>query len=693
MTLQERQKEKISKLEYRFTRWDKYDYSILSNILAKNSTGRGRKIQYNDAFVMLDTETSKKEAGFLPKDNHIVAFTISVRSESHNICTLYGARPTECIKCIEKIIKALPGKTTYIYVHNLSYDWTFLFRFMIKEWGYPERQLNVKPLYPLMIEFRDPNIILKDSYLLSQRSLERWAKDLNVEHQKAVGSWDYDLIRDQSGRFTAEELKYIENDTLAGVECLDAMRINLGKHIYSMPYTATGIPREALRKIGKKYGAHDKFLKVALDWDQLQKAENCYHGGYTHANRHYLNQTITGEIKCYDFASSYPFIMLTGQFPAEKFTPMRNCSLRDILNIADKYAFMFKLILIKPRLKTDALEMPALQLSKCVKHIDAVVDNGRILTAGYVEIWLTELDAKIIDSQYDYDKHLCVSVEYARKSYLPRWFRDYVFKCFEEKTAFKGGDPVLYSLAKSRLNSLYGLCCMHAVREEVKQDYKTGLYEKEPGQDLQEQYAKYLKRYTSILPYQWGVWVTNAAMYNLFRLGSCCSEWIYSDTDSVYGMEWDQKKVDDYNNECKQKLIDAGYGPVNHKGRDYWLGVAELDGIYTEFRTVGSKRYACRSKDDGDIHITVAGVPKKTGAKCLNDNIENFTTGMIFDGATTGKKTHFYLHHDIYTDEKGNLTADSVDLQPCDYLLKAESEIDWEKIFYEEIGVINYEIL
>ena len=77
----------------------------------------------------------------------------------------------------------------------------------------------------------------------------------------------------------------------------------------------------------------------------------------------------------------------------------------------------------------------------------------------------------------------------------------------------------------------------------------------------------------------------------------------------------------------------------------------------------------------------------------MKNNINNFTSGMIFDGKTTGKKTHFYLHSDIYTDEKGNITADSIDLEPCDYLLQAEHEIDWEKMFFEEVSIPNYEIL
>lgn len=692
--LQDRQKEKIQKIEYQYIKWDEYDYTILSNILDKNTSGKGRHRNYNDAFIMFDTETSKKEKGPTPKDNHVVAFTISIRSESHNICTLYGSRPDDCIECMNRIVKALPGETTYFYAHNLSYDWTFLYRFMIDAWGYPSKQLNVKPLYPIVIEFEDPNIILKDSYILAQRSLDKWSKDMNVEHQKATGKWDYNKIRDQSGNFSHDELEYIEHDTLAGVECLDTLKIELNKHVYSMPYTATGIPREDIRKIGKKHHAHDSFIKMALTWDQLQKAEKCFHGGYTHANRHFLDRTITGGISCRDFASSYPFISLTGLVPMEKFTPIDDCDIKDIIKSSDKYGFMFKLILVNPRLKDDSVEMPVIALAKCVKSIDVITDNGRVLAAGFLEVWINEIDARLINQQYVWDKHLCTEVECARKSYLPKWLRDYLFGLFVDKTKLKGEDPVLYMLSKAKLNAAsYGMMAQHPVRKEIVQDYKTGEYNVNEEKDLKEEYEKFLKRHGSILNYAWGCWITSIAQENLHRLGACCEYWIYSDTDSVYGMGWDEDKLNAYNEECKEKLIKAGYGPVKHNNRDYWLGVAEFDGEYSEFRTVGAKRYCGRSTEDGELHITVAGVPKKNGAKCLNDDISHFTSGMIFDGKTTGKKTHFYLHSDIYTDEKGNITADSIDLEPCDYLLQSEYEFDWEKILYETIEVNNYEIL
>ena len=104
----------------------------------------------------------------------------------------------------------------------------------------------------------------------------------------------------------------------------------------------------------------------------------------------------------------------------------------------------------------------------------------------------------------------------------------------------------------------------------------------------------------------------------------------------------------------------------------------------------GAKRYCGRCIEDNEIHITVAGVPK-SGAKCLKNDIENFQKGFIFPGVQTGKKTHTYFFNDIYTDDKGNITGDSIDLSPCDYLLDDIAVYDFEKIFEEEIEVQSYE--
>lgn len=688
---------------YQMVPWDSFDYTLLGKIRSIKKAGRGSHELYNDVVIMADTETSKKKQNAIyykrgkklmeVYDNHVVAFTVSLRAYGCNIVTLFGHKPSELVECLEKIHRAMSGERTIVYFHNLSYDYTFERKFMFKKWGYPVSALNVKSHEPIFIRFAN-GIEFRDSLILFQRSLDKVGKDFNVEHQKASGKWDYDVIRHQSTEFTPEELEYIEHDTLCGVEALDAMRIKLNKHIYSMPYTATGIPREQTQVRGRKHQAKALFNKICPTYEQYQKLIKLFHGGYTHANRHYIGAILRGLIWCFDFKSSYPYVLLSEKYPMQAFMPHDNCKLDYILRNSEQYAWMFKLILINPRLKSDEIPMPVLQASKCVKTLNEVEDNGRIIMASYVEIYLNEIDAEVIRDQYTWDGEMCVEVECAKKGYLPRWFTDYVFELFEQKEALEGVDEILRVLKKGELNSCYGMCVQRYVRDTIEEDYESGEYtpkELSP-EDERKEYEKHIKKPTTILPYQWGVWCTSYAMRNLFILGKMASDnykriWAYSDTDSGYFDRPDIEAINKYNEIVKQKLRDNGYGPILKNGKEVWLGIAEhkpKKDEYTEFVAVGAKRYCGRCVLDGELHITVAGVPK-AGVKCLDNKIENFKKGLIFSGAVTNKKTHTYKYVDeIYIDEYGNETGDSIDLSQCDYILDDIDVYDWESLLNQQ---------
>lgn len=682
--------------EYECTNWLQFDYDILDQIMYKYKRGRGSNDSYNDCIIMADTETSKKALNekdihgkYKPVENHVVAWTISIRAYNMNICTLYGNKPSEFCECLQEIKDKMQGNILYVYFHNLAYDYVFLRKFIFDKFGYPEKQLNTKPHYPILLQFEN-GLIIKDSLILAQRSLDKWAKDMNVEHQKACGKWNYDKIRSQYETFNNDEIEYIEHDTLAGVECIQKTLDILNKDISSIPYTATGIPREEVRNRGKEHNAHDRYLSQVFTFEQQQMAECCYHGGYTHGNRHLIEEVQTGKITCYDFASSYPYVMLSEKYAAEKFHKRPDCNIQHIIDNSDNYCYMFELVLINVRLKNDDIIMPALQYSKAVNVINPITDNGRILACDMISIYITEQDLIIINQQYEYTNHICRDVNVAYKDYLPRWFTDYVFKLFEDKTLLKGGDPVEYAIAKAKLNSLYGMTVQKPVKDNIEEDFETGDYNIQLV-DAREEYEKHIKRKNSVLPYSIGVWVTAYAFKNLFSLGKCCDNWIYSDTDSCYGSGWDIDKINEYNETCKEKLKNNGYGAVFFNNREYWLGIAEHDGDYSEFKVLGAKRYCGRGYEDNELHITVAGVPK-IGAVCLNNDINNFTAGFIFNGTTTGKKTHMYIYKEgIYTDEKGNETGDSIDLVPCDYLLNSVSCPSWDELFTEDIEIQVYE--
>lgn len=501
------------KWKYHFTFWDKFNYSYLENIMYIKRAGRNDNDTYNDCIIMFDTETSKKKKGEVCQ-NHVVAFTVSIRAFNTNIVTLWGRRPDELVDCLIKIHEAMPGQKTIYYCHNLSYDYVFIRKFLIEKLGLPLKALNVKPHLPILFIFKN-GMIIKDSLILSQKSLERWAADLDVEHKKAVGSWEYEKIRNQTTRLSSDEKHYIENDTLAGVECLQKTMDSLGKRIYSLPYTATGIVREGFLEIGSQNHAHDAFVKTSPEFEVYQILEKVFHGGFTHANRYMIEQTIEPEgktISCYDFSSSYPYVITSHKFPVEKFRPWHECTIDDIIECHENYAFIFKLVLYKFELRKKRCPMPMLQFYKMEHPINCIIDNGRVLQGDYAEIYLTEMDLLIFKEQYIAQGYTCQDVYYSRKDYLPRWFTDYVFELFKQKTYLKGRDPTEYALAKGRVNSCYGCMVQKALQDDICEDYKTGEYYINPldpktGEPVTSEklYEKYLKNRRKILPYQWGV--------------------------------------------------------------------------------------------------------------------------------------------------------------------------------------------
>lgn len=718
--------------KYKMVFWDKFDFDILSrNIMYYKKKGKFQKGTWNDIIIAADTETSKgHEVSADPMPNHVCAWTISFRAYHCNICTIYGTKPSEMIEAFRRIRAALKGDDIYIYFHNLAYDYVFLRLFLFAAFGTPVKELNTKPHYPIMLGF-DNGIILKDSLCLAQCKLEKWANDLNVNHKKAVGSWDYDIIRDQSDTFSRAEKRYIENDTLALCECLDAFCVSLNKTIYSIPYTATGIPREEVRERAKQHKGHENFLREALSYDQFQKFMKLYHGGYSHANRFYIGDILADDITaCRDFASSYPYCLIAFKYPSSAFIPLgRDVKPKYIIENADEYAFVFRISFKNIRLKDHLLPMPSLQASKCEHTINMIEESGRVLKAGYCTLYICEQDLIVLNSLYDWDpESICTEVEVSPKDYLPRWFTDYVYDLYAEKCRRKPlqkDDPVAYALAKARVNSVYGLTVQKSIREnfiEVTEpgEYKinwdgdtawfeSGEYRQDFDQDLKAEYEKYLKNPNTVLPYQWGAYCTAFAFRNLFELGSCVNckydslgslayppHWYYSDTDSCYSDDWDEDKITAYNKKCKANLKANGYGPVIVNDKEYWLGVAEPDSEYSEYVVLGPKRYCGRSTEDNELHITVAGVPKD-GAKCLENDIDKFHRNFIFDGEITGKKAHFYFFSKdgIMIDDFGNEVGDSIDLQPCNYHLGAVDKYDYilsDDFFYEYFGEENADI-
>lgn len=673
---------------YSLVHWNMYNYDNLIDFKAvdrKYNPKTKEVTTYSQYIIMVDTETSKekKDTYKLIKQgkkvvkkydqnlNYVVAFTISIRHKGENIVTLYGNKPNDCIKCIKTLVSLIVGNHVLMFIHNLSYDYVFLRKFLFDCLGVPEKVLNIDKHYPISMVFSN-GLELRDSLILSGgRTLEKWGSDLNVEHKKAIGFWDYDQIRTQEELFDIDELEYIEHDTLCGVECIDKLCRTLKCKLKDIPLTATGIARRVAFNIGRKNKAKLLYNKLVLNLEQYNKFKLAFHGGYTHCNRFLGGQIFQG-VECYDFNSSYPYCACAFKFPMTKFIELRGYyTINDILSNHDKFAYLVKATFVNIRLRNSKEQMPVLQVSKnlaSISHNDMFIDNGRILESPIYECYCTDIDLELINKQYSAEYVVISDVHRSEYGYLPRWFTDHVYKLYEDKCKLKGGDPVLYDLTKAQLNSVaYGMLAMANIKELIVEDYATGEYKEESGHE-NELYQKFIENRKNIYPYQWSLWITSYAMSNLHKLGECCSKWIYSDTDSCFSNSWNTEKIKEYNDNCEKMLAENGYKPIEVNGKLFYLGKAVLDKTCKEFKALHSKCYAYKNEEN-EIQITIAGVPKKKGKKALKD-LSEFNEGFIFSGSITGKLTHVYNYiPDIFI--KNNIIyGDSINLIPCDYEVK-----------------------
>ena len=135
----------------------------------------------------------------------------------------------------------------------------------------------------------------------------------------------------------------------------------------------------------------------------------------------------------------------------------------------------------------------------------------------------------------------------------------------------------------------------------------------------------------AFLAYQWGVWVTAWARYELEQgLKIAGHNFVYCDTDSV-------KYIGDcdftaYNSAKKRRSTETESYATDKHGETFYMGLYESDGSYAEFATMGAKKYVYKETPDGETHCTIAGVNKKLGGKELDKHggISAFRRGFVF---------------------------------------------------------------
>ena len=667
---------------------------FLSTINAKDIIKSKDKIYYNFA-MSFDIETSsfyEDKNGVIYTNDDYRKLKNTVKAEKKAIMYIWqfaieenviiGRTWNDFLYFCKKLYDFLNLKERYIvvYVHNLSYEFQFICKWF--NWIDIFADSERKPIKATT----DTHFIFKCSYRLSGYSLEVLANNLKSHNiKKMVGDLDYNLIRNSKTPISKEELKYCENDVLIVTSYIDE-QINEFGNIEKIPLTQTGKVRRYVRKQCFQNKEYQYFIKeLTIEKPEYMLLKNAFMGGFTHCNAMYTNK-ICQNVTSYDFTSSYPTVLISEKYPMSKGKEVYITTETELLNLIKNYCVLVDLQFTN--IKTSFMYEQIISYSKCRNVKNPLINNGRIVQADTLTISCTDVDFLNIRDFYKWDSMKIGLCYIYKKDYLPKEFIKTILHLYKSKTELKGvdGKEVEYLHSKELLNSLYGMCVTSIVHDTVS--FNGAEWTTENG-NLDKELKNYNTDKNRFLFYHWGVWCTAYARNNLYTgIKECKDDYIYSDTDSIKIFNADKHKnyFEKYNEWIVQKLekclkyhnIPLEYiSPKTIKGESKTLGIWDFDGFYTDFKTLGAKRYIYR-KDD-KISITVCGLSKKSGKEFIENQQKPFlffNDGMFVDCEHTGKMTHTYIDKEIenvITDYLGNQAyyheKSFIHLEKTDYLL------------------------
>lgn len=599
--------------------------------LVKRKQGNQRtkkRVKYKDIITAFDIETTR-----LANIEQSVMYVWQWQFDEDY--TVVGRTWEQFAAFQRKIAKILDDSVLVVFVHNLSYEFQFLrgiYQFSPDEVFAIKSRKVLKCNMHGCFEFRC-------SYIHSNMNLDTYTKKMGVKHKKLTGTFDYEKIRYPWTKLSNDELAYCVHDVQGLVEAIKIEMEHDGDNLYTFPLTSTGYVRRDAKKAMSNVSFG--FVKNQLpDYEIYKMLREAFRGGNTHANRYYANYTLHN-VHSADRSSSYPDVMCNCKFPISEFYRLGDLPYKDVVKLIERRnkALIMRVAITGIYLTRIDWGCPYLSISKC-RHIEnALEDNGRILSADYLETTLTDIDLRIVLQEYSFTDIRFFDVASSRYGYLPSPLISTICLYYHYKTELKNvpGQELLYMKSKNKLNSLYGMCAQDPVKQSI-------LFINNDFQEQNEEEAKLLLEHNkkAFLAYQWGVWVTAWARYRLeegiiLAHGDIenpnSPQFVYCDTDSVKYLGDIDLTV--FN---RQRITDSkrsGAYATDPACITHYMGVYEKEHDMCEFRTMGAKKYVYRETPKDKLICTIAGVSKSLGGKELESHggITAFHEGFTFEEA------------------------------------------------------------
>lgn len=625
---------------------------------------------------------------------------------AHNI---YGRTWGEFVEFIERLsvtLKLNEHRRLIVWIANEGFEFQFM-----------RKHLKITTVFARakrepLLAVHDDCIEFRDCLPISGGNLDYLAKHY-TSIRKAKGDLDFTIKRNSHSELNDKELGYCRIDVRILVEW--------SKYIFDtfilpqnyIPMTKTGILRhtvkegvtEEIQGFVRRAFPSQKLYDVMMQW--------LFRGGFTHANMWFVNETIREPVNGYDFTSSYPAIMLQyDKFPMSKLKLIPTIhTLEDLKKIPPRCPYFIAVRFYGIEAKT----YHSIESSFKCKRLEGrefdengniigepLIDNGRVSKAAIMSVYLTDIDLKIYELFYKWDRAEVFACYYAAGGRLPAYLRDPLANLYYTKARLKKAgldNTTEYVESKKAINAAYGMTVQRVYLDDTK--YTEG--RRNDKGKLEEWYEENngrswyrIVKGQFLLP-QWGIWVTSEARYRLLATvaeveaeaiaaGNEGGAVVYCDTDSLYIVNHERYKhiIEAYNEHIyevnaelfpnKPEFADLGeFDLINKRAHNYYA-----------FKTLGAKRYIKTQKlivnnrvyeAAGSTEVTVAGLPKTSLQKyCKEHKADIYTVfcdGMTMDLIYSQKNAHHYNDEPTSANVEGELMSElsSVCIYPTTFKL------------------------
>lgn len=621
-----------------------------------------------------------------------------------NVC--FGRRWEEFTKFLSKLgeyLELSASKQLVIYVHNLAYEFMFVKDFLYIESLFARESHKVikfnaclksdylKTINKLNVSLETfPHFEFRCSYFLSNMSLSKFCENSKFcVHYKLQDRYDYKKVRTPDTPQTETELAYDYNDVRGLEECILSKMDDYNDTLATIPLTSTGYVRREMRKACREDKHYRELFESLMPTPEVYTLlRKVFRGGNTHASRYYAD-AIVENVYSMDRVSSYPSCICSDLYPMTPFIEYVPKNFTQLLSDCNKKQnAIIMQVTFKSITVHDDVTVPYIDFAHCTAFSKEYInDNGRVLSADWATYACTELDFIIICNQYHFEGIEWLCGYMAKKDYLPAPIVSTMLEFYDKKTQLKDvkGKEYEYMKSKNSLNSVFGTMVTDICHDEIV--YNNGEWSK-VTLDLIESIAQYSTSKNSFLLYQWGVYITANARWELQKMIDAVGwDFVYADTDSVkfIGKQHLQsfKDRNDYLLAKKQRYRNyADRQNEDGTATRFYLGIWDDDGNYKKFKTLGAKKYAYIDSKDNKLHVTVSGLSKQKGAAELErgNGIADFKIGKLFtdSGRTVSYFNESNIHSITITDYIGKestfTTASNIAIVDTSYTLGITDE-------------------